>query len=57
MPLQHVHSDVGAMRRETSREHIEGLICRLRLAFLGWRFEPRLSSDFPENGGTLQRFD
>ncbi|MDD5199625.1 MAG: 30S ribosomal protein S12 methylthiotransferase RimO [Terrimicrobiaceae bacterium] len=31
MPLQHIHQDMlGAMRRETSRAHIEDLIARLR---------------------------
>lgn len=31
MPLQHIHQDLlGTMRRETSREHIEDLITRLR---------------------------
>ncbi|MBX9743126.1 MAG: 30S ribosomal protein S12 methylthiotransferase RimO [Chthoniobacterales bacterium] len=31
MPLQHIHEEMlSAMRRETSREHIEGLVERLR---------------------------
>jgi ribosomal protein S12 methylthiotransferase len=48
MPLQHVHPDMlSAMRRETSREHIEELILRLRAGIPGLAIRTTLIVGFP----------
>ncbi|MDX2079944.1 MAG: 30S ribosomal protein S12 methylthiotransferase RimO [Terrimicrobiaceae bacterium] len=48
MPLQHIHSDMlAAMRRETSREHIENLIARLRAGIPGLALRTTFIVGFP----------
>jgi ribosomal protein S12 methylthiotransferase len=48
MPLQHIHADMlAAMRRETSREHIEGLITRLRAGIPGLAIRTTFIVGFP----------
>jgi ribosomal protein S12 methylthiotransferase len=55
MPLQHIHSDMLAtMRRETSREHIEGLIERLRVGIPGLAIRTTFIVGFP--GETEEHF-
>lgn len=55
MPLQHIHTDMlGAMRRETSREHIEDLICRLRVGIPGLAIRTTFIVGFP--GETEEHF-
>jgi ribosomal protein S12 methylthiotransferase len=48
MPLQHIHSDMlAAMRRETSRKHIEELISRLRAGIPGLAIRTTFIVGFP----------
>jgi ribosomal protein S12 methylthiotransferase len=48
MPLQHIHAEMlGAMRRETSREHIEDLIGRLRAGIPGLAIRTTFIVGFP----------
>jgi len=55
MPLQHIHSDMLAtMRRETSREHIENLILRLRDGIPGLAIRTTFIVGFP--GETDEHF-
>ena len=55
MPLQHIHADMlGAMRRETSRVHIEDLICRLRVGIPGLAIRTTFIVGFP--GETEEHF-
>jgi ribosomal protein S12 methylthiotransferase len=55
MPLQHIHGDVlAAMRRETSREHIEDLISRLRSGIPGLAIRTTFIVGFP--GETEEHF-
>jgi len=55
MPLQHIHTDMLAtMRRETSREHIEGLIDRLRAGIPGLAIRTTFIVGFP--GETEEHF-
>ena len=56
MPLQHIHADMlAAMRRETSREHIEGLITRLRAGIPGLAIRTTFIVGFP--GETEKHFE
>jgi ribosomal protein S12 methylthiotransferase len=56
MPLQHIHADMlKAMRRETSREHIEDLIVRLRQGIPGLALRTTFIVGFP--GETEEHFD
>lgn len=55
MPLQHIHGEMlGAMRRETSREHIEDLICHLRAGIPGLAIRTTFIVGFP--GETEEHF-
>jgi ribosomal protein S12 methylthiotransferase len=55
MPLQHIHADMlGEMRRETSRAHIEDLICRLRVGIPGLAIRTTFIVGFP--GETEEHF-
>ena len=55
MPLQHIHSEMlSAMRRETSRGHIEDLILRLREGIPGLAIRTTLIVGFP--GETDEHF-
>lgn len=55
MPLQHIHGDMLAtMRRETSREHIENLITRLRTGIPGLAIRTTFIVGFP--GETEEHF-
>ncbi len=55
MPLQHIHADMlGAMRRETSRAHIEDLIDRLRVGIPGLAIRTTFIVGFP--GETEEHF-
>ena len=55
MPLQHIDGEMlGAMRRETSREHIEDLICRLRVGIPGLGIRTTFIVGFP--GETEEHF-
>jgi ribosomal protein S12 methylthiotransferase len=55
MPLQHIHGDMlAAMRRETSREHIEDLISRLRSGIPGLAIRTTFIVGFP--GETEEHF-
>lgn len=55
MPLQHIHADMLAtMRRETSREHIETLIARLRAGIPGLAIRTTFIVGFP--GETEEHF-
>ena len=55
MPLQHIHADMLAtMRRETSREHIESLINRLRAGIPGLAIRTTFIVGFP--GETEEHF-
>ncbi|HEY5811222.1 MAG TPA: 30S ribosomal protein S12 methylthiotransferase RimO [Terrimicrobiaceae bacterium] len=48
MPLQHIHGEMlSAMRRETSREHIEDLILRLRAGIPGLAIRTTFIVGFP----------
>jgi ribosomal protein S12 methylthiotransferase len=48
MPLQHIHGDMlAAMRRETSREHIEDLIARMRGGISGLAIRTTFIVGFP----------
>ncbi|HRJ71696.1 MAG TPA: 30S ribosomal protein S12 methylthiotransferase RimO [Terrimicrobiaceae bacterium] len=56
MPLQHIHGDMlAAMRRETSREHIEQLILRLRAGIPGLAIRTTFIVGFP--GETDEHFE
>lgn len=56
MPLQHIHADMlAAMRRETSREHIEDLIGRLRAGIPGLALRTTFIVGFP--GETEEHFE
>lgn len=56
MPLQHIHTDMlAAMRRETSREHIEGLIDRIRAGIPGVALRTTFIVGFP--GETEEHFE
>ncbi len=55
MPLQHIHADMlAAMRRETSREHIENLILRMRAGIPGLAIRTTFIVGFP--GETEEHF-
>jgi ribosomal protein S12 methylthiotransferase len=55
MPLQHIHGEMlGAMRRETSRGHIEDLIGRLRVGLPGLAIRTTFIVGFP--GETEEHF-
>lgn len=55
MPLQHIHGDMLAtMRRETSREHIENLIARMRAGIPGLAIRTTFIVGFP--GETEEHF-
>lgn len=56
MPLQHIHTEMlGTMRRETSREHIEDLILRLRAGIPGLALRTTFIVGFP--GETEEHFE
>jgi len=56
MPLQHIHEDMLAtMKRETSRDHIERLIDRLRAGIPGLAIRTTFIVGFP--GETEEHFD
>lgn len=56
MPLQHIHpAMLAAMRRETSREHIEELIARLRAGIPGLALRTTFIVGFP--GETEEHFE
>ncbi len=56
MPLQHIHPDMlDLMRRETSREHIEDLIKRLRAGIPGLSLRTTFITGFP--GETEAHFE
>jgi ribosomal protein S12 methylthiotransferase len=56
MPLQHIHSDMlRLMRRETSREHIENLIARIRAGIRGIALRTTFIVGFP--GETDEHFE
>ena len=56
MPLQHIHPDMlKSMRRETSREHIENLIARLRAGIPGLGLRTTFIVGFP--GETEEHFE
>ncbi len=56
MPLQHIHPDMlNTMRRETSREHIEDLIKRLRAGIPGLSLRTTFITGFP--GETEAHFE
>ena len=56
MPLQHIHPEMlKAMRRETSRDHIEGLIARLRTGIPGLALRTTFIVGFP--GETEEHFE
>lgn len=56
MPLQHIHEDMlAAMRRETSRGHIEDLIARLRAGIPGLAIRTTFIVGFP--GETEEHFE
>ena len=55
MPLQHIHGEMlSTMRRETSREHIENLITRLRTGIPGLAIRTTFIVGFP--GETEEHF-
>ena len=55
MPLQHIHGDMlSLMRRETSREHIEDLIVRMRRGIPGLAIRTTFIVGFP--GETEEHF-
>jgi ribosomal protein S12 methylthiotransferase len=56
MPLQHIHEEMlGKMRRETSREHIENLIARIRAGIPGIAIRTTFIVGFP--GETDEHFE
>lgn len=56
MPLQHIHEDMlGLMRRETSRQHIEDLIVRMRAGIPGLAIRTTFITGFP--GETDEHFE
>ena len=56
MPLQHIHEEMlGKMRRETSREHIENLIVRIRAGIPGIAIRTTFIVGFP--GETDEHFE
>ncbi len=56
MPLQHIHQELlGTMRRETSREHIENLIARLRAGIPNLAIRTTFIVGFP--GETDEQFE
>ncbi len=56
MPLQHIHQDLlGTMRRETSRDHIENLIARLRAGIPNLAIRTTFIVGFP--GETEEHFE
>ena len=56
MPLQHIHADMlKLMRRETSREHIENLIARIRTGIPGIGLRTTFIVGFP--GETEEHFE
>lgn len=56
IPLQHIHDDMlSAMRRETSRSHIEGLITRLRAGIPNLAIRTTFITGFP--GETDEHFE
>ena len=56
MPLQHIHPRMlEVMRRETSSEHIEGLITRIRAGIPGIAIRTTFIAGFP--GETEEEFD
>lgn len=56
MPLQHIHEEMlNAMRRETSRQHIEDLIVRLRTGIPGLAIRTTFIVGFP--GETPEHFE
>lgn len=56
MPLQHIHSDMlVTMRRETSRQHIEDLVARLRAGIPGLAIRTTFIVGFP--GETDEHFE
>jgi ribosomal protein S12 methylthiotransferase len=56
MPLQHIHEEMlGKMRRETSREHIENLIARIRAGIPGVAIRTTFIVGFP--GETDEHFE
>jgi len=56
MPLQHIHSDMlVTMRRETSRQHIEDLVIRLRNGIPGLAIRTTFIVGFP--GETEEHFE
>ena len=56
MPLQHIHPAMLAlMRRETSREHIEGLVARMRAGIPGLTLRTTFITGFP--GETDEHFE
>ncbi len=56
MPLQHIHQDLlGTMKRETSRQHIEDLILRLRAGIPNLAIRTTFIVGFP--GETEEHFE
>ncbi|MGH8045995.1 MAG: 30S ribosomal protein S12 methylthiotransferase RimO [Chthoniobacterales bacterium] len=56
MPLQHIHQDLlGTMKRETSRQHIEDLIARLRAGIPNLAIRTTFIVGFP--GETEEHFE
>src|SRR5581483_7203480 len=56
MPLQHIHGEMlDKMRRETSREHIENLIARIRIGVPGIALRTTFIVGFP--GETDEHFE
>jgi len=56
MPLQHIHGEMlDKMRRETSREHIENLITRIRAGIPGIAIRTTFIVGFP--GETTEHFE
>ena len=56
MPLQHIHEEMlGLMRRETSRQHIEDLIVRMREGIPGLAIRTTFITGFP--GETNEHFE
>jgi len=56
MPLQHIHADMlGLMRRETSRQHIEDLIVKMREGIPGLAIRTTFITGFP--GETDEHFE
>ena len=56
MPLQHIHQELlGTMRRETSREHIENLIARMRAGIPNLAIRTTFIVGFP--GETDEHFE